>query len=79
MSGGAHYRLYLMDGNDWFCGVEEFDAADDTAALDAARLSLSRTRFPAAEIWQLARRVATIRNNAEAENDSGAGRTTSPR
>ena len=74
MSGGAHYRLYLMDGNDRFCGVEEFDAADDTAALATARLSLSRTRFPAAAIWQLARRVATIRQDEAVPERDMAGR-----
>lgn len=76
---GAHYRLYLIDGNDRFCGVEEFNATDDAGALASARLSLARTPFPAGEVWQLARRVGLIENKPEASpNDSGAGRTTSP-
>jgi hypothetical protein len=54
----AVYRLFCLDRDGHIFHREDFDSADDPAAI-----AFARTKFPGddCELWELGRRVALIR------------------
>jgi hypothetical protein len=55
------YRCYLLDRGGTIRGVRTYSAPDDEVALQEAREILrGLPQYPAAELWELARKVGAV-------------------
>lgn len=55
-----NYTVFLLDDDGRICASSHLVAADDVAALDAARLTLAEGQL--AEVWSYSRMVGIVRN-----------------
>jgi hypothetical protein len=59
----VHYRFYFLDQSGHIVGVDEHEAVDDVAALEAAQKLCTRRPM---EIWDGSRRVAQVERDGNA-------------